>query len=57
MTFGRDGRPVIEEALCRGCGLCIEHCPQEALNFVPRQFVYDLTTKTIRDLGKGIVQV
>ena len=57
LTFGKDGLPVIDEALCRGCGLCIEHCPQEALGFVPRQIFYDLTTKTVRDLGKEVARL
>jgi Pyruvate/2-oxoacid:ferredoxin oxidoreductase delta subunit len=57
LTFGKDGRPVIDEAFCRGCGLCIEHCPQEALGFVPREIFYDVMTKTVRDLGKEVARV
>jgi ferredoxin len=31
MTMSTDGRPLYEEARCMGCGLCVEHCEQEAL--------------------------
>jgi MinD superfamily P-loop ATPase len=57
LTYGEDDRPVINEALCRGCGLCIENCPQKALGFVPRQVYYDVMTKTVRALGKEMIRM
>jgi len=57
LTFAADGQVVINESLCRGCGMCIEHCPTKALGFVPRQVFYDVLTKTVRPLGKGMVKL
>jgi Pyruvate/2-oxoacid:ferredoxin oxidoreductase delta subunit len=54
LTFGEDGRAVIDEALCRGCGLCIEHCPNGALGYVSRRVFYDVLTKTVRPLSGAI---
>ncbi len=55
LSFGPDGRVIVDEALCRGCGLCIEHCPNSALGFVPRKTFYDVLTRTIRPLPAGAV--
>ncbi len=57
LTFDQDGRAVINEALCRGCGLCIEHCPTKALGFVPRRTFYDVLNKVIRPVGKGVIKL
>ena len=57
LTFAADGQVVINESLCRGCGMCIEHCPTKALGFVPRQVFYDVLTKTVRPLGKGTINL
>lgn len=57
LTFAGDGRVVVDEALCRGCGLCIEHCPNGALGYAPRQMFYDVLSKTVHPLGNGVVKL
>jgi ferredoxin len=27
-----DGHAAIDQELCMGCGVCVSHCPQEALS-------------------------
>ena len=29
VAMGEDGRPVISEELCVGCGICVHKCPFE----------------------------
>jgi len=31
VVIGEDGKPVISEDLCVGCGICVEKCPIEAI--------------------------
>ncbi|MBN1179846.1 MAG: 4Fe-4S binding protein [Anaerolineae bacterium] len=57
LTFGADGRVVIDPALCRGCGLCIEHCSQGALGFTTRRFYYDIVQKEARELDHDFVHL
>jgi Pyruvate/2-oxoacid:ferredoxin oxidoreductase delta subunit len=57
ITFGEDGRPVINEALCRGCGLCIEHCPQHALGYVSRTTYFDIVSRRPRELEGGLLHL
>lgn len=43
LTFdSKSGLAQIDQALCRGCGLCIEHCPTGALGYVPRRVIFDI---------------
>ncbi len=53
--FGPDDKVVVDQAKCRGCGLCVDHCPRGVLVFEPRQTYYDARTKTVRQLGGGMV--
>lgn len=57
IVFGADGRPIIQEALCRGCGQCIEHCPKHALGFVPREVYYDVPTRSVKRLPQEALAV
>ncbi|HJJ70593.1 MAG TPA: ATP-binding cassette domain-containing protein, partial [Methanocorpusculum sp.] len=34
VTIGENGRAVISEELCVGCGICIKKCPFEALDII-----------------------
>ena len=31
---GDDGRPIISEELCVGCGICVHKCPFEAIKII-----------------------
>ena len=31
LAAGEDGHTTVDAALCMGCGVCISHCPQEAI--------------------------
>lgn len=35
MTKDSEGRAVIDEVMCNGCGLCMQRCPFEAISFTP----------------------
>lgn len=34
VVIGEDGRPIISEELCVGCGICVHKCPFEALKII-----------------------
>ncbi|MFC1786868.1 ribosome biogenesis/translation initiation ATPase RLI [Halobacteriota archaeon] len=37
VTLGDDGKPVISEELCVGCGICIKKCPFSAISIIRLQ--------------------
>lgn len=51
LSFGEDDKVLVNQAKCRGCGLCVEHCTSGALVFEPRQVYYDVRTKSIKRLS------
>ncbi len=34
IVMGEDGKPVISEQLCTGCGICVKKCPFDAISIV-----------------------
>lgn len=34
VTFGDEGKPIISEELCVGCGICVKKCPMDAIMIV-----------------------
>lgn len=34
IVFGKDGKPIILEELCEGCGICIKKCPFDAITII-----------------------
>ena len=50
--YFEDKRPMVNDK-CRGCGLCIEVCPEnKVVEFVPRNKIYDPMQGKIVALGK-----
>lgn len=37
MTKDSEGRAVIDEVMCNGCGLCMQRCPFDAISFTPNK--------------------
>ncbi|NPV87777.1 MAG: 4Fe-4S binding protein [Anaerolineae bacterium] len=58
LTYNADGVVQIDGALCKGCGLCIEHCPNGVLGYAPRQEYYDVPTlRKMRLPDQGVLAV
>jgi Na+-translocating ferredoxin:NAD+ oxidoreductase RNF subunit RnfB len=36
LSMGKDGLPVIDEAVCVGCGACAGECPNQLIKLLPR---------------------
>ncbi len=45
VIFDEDGKPIISEILCTGCGICIKKCPYKAITIIniPDELETDLT--------------
>jgi ferredoxin len=57
LSFDQNDIAEVDADKCKGCGLCIENCPTDALAFAPRQTYYDIRTKSIKSLGDHKVQL
>lgn len=51
IIIGEDGKPVISEELCVGCGICIHKCPFEAIKIIG--LAEELKTDLIHQFGKN----
>ena len=48
---GEDGKPVISEELCVGCGICVHKCPFEAIKIIG--LAEELETDLVHQFGKN----
>ena len=51
IVIGEDGKPVISEELCVGCGICVHKCPFEAIKIIG--LAEELKTDLIHQFGKN----
>ena len=51
IIMGENGRPIISEELCVGCGICIHKCPFEAIKIIG--LAEELDTDLIHQFGKN----
>jgi len=51
IVMGENGKPVISEELCVGCGICIHKCPFEAIKIIG--LAEELDTDLIHQFGKN----
>ena len=48
---GEDGKPIISEELCVGCGICINKCPFDAIKIIG--LAEELETDLVHQFGKN----
>ena len=51
VIMGKEGKPVISEELCVGCGICIHKCPFEAIKIIG--LAEELDTDLVHQFGKN----
>jgi len=51
IIMGEDGKPVISEELCVGCGICIHKCPFEAIKIIGLS--EELDTDLVHQFGRN----
>ncbi|HDO19204.1 MAG TPA: ribosome biogenesis/translation initiation ATPase RLI [Thermoplasmatales archaeon] len=51
IVVGEDGKPVISEELCVGCGICVRKCPFDAIKIVG--LPEELETDLVHQFGKN----
>jgi electron transport complex protein RnfB len=56
IRMGDHGLPLVDEALCTGCGKCVEACPRNIMELIPRnQRVYIACVS--KDSGNAVKEV
>ena len=51
IVMGENGKPIISEQLCVGCGICIHKCPFDAIKIIG--LAEELETELIHQFGKN----
>lgn len=51
ITFGEKGKPIISEALCQGCGICVNKCMFKAIKIIG--LADELKTELIHQYGEN----
>ena len=51
IIMGEEGKPVISEDLCVGCGICVHKCPFEAIKIIG--LAQELETDLVHQFGKN----
>ena len=51
IVMGEEGKPVISEELCVGCGICVHKCPFEAIKIIG--LAQELETDLVHQFGKN----
>jgi ATP-binding cassette subfamily E protein 1 len=51
IIMGEDGKPIISEELCVGCGICINKCPFDAIKIIG--LAEELKTDLVHQFGKN----